>query len=291
MKTMKKIKICLLALCAGWCMACTDSDEVSGTLEPLTAEYTLPQGKSDADDRIVQYYEDFGSYILYEYSKSDLAYDLSAYTLTYTEPDLDYMGDMLDLLDEIWFDLYPVEFHKQYMPLKIFIADEIVSNFDGWEYFSIYSRNTVMLGFCSDTLRKLTPTDKINLRNELQRLLWDIWAVTLEFPDEFFELSEYSYPAVEDPESPDYTRARGFVTDYSWGFPDEWSLSGDWMTGMLSETADLSSYLDGMLTRTSAEWAEDLEWPLVKQKYDILRNWVKEKYGFDLQAIGNMTYE
>ena len=272
-------------------MACTDSDEVSGTLEPLTAEYTLPQGKSDADDRIVQYYEDFGSYILYEYNKYDLAYDLSAYTLTYTEPDLDYMGDMLDLLDEIWFDLYPVEFHKQYMPLKIFIADEIVSNFDGWEYFSIYSRNTVMLGFCSDTLRKLTPTDKINLRNELQRLLWDIWEVTLEFPNEFFALSEYSYPAVDDPESPDYTRARGFVADYSWGYPNEWSLSGDWMTGMLSETADLSSYLDGMLTRTSAEWAEDLEWPLVKQKYDILRNWVKEKYGFDLQAIGDMTYE
>lgn len=288
---MKKIKICLLALCAGWCAACTDSDEISGTLEPLTMEYTLPQGKSDADDRIVKYYEDFGSYILYEYDQYDVKYDLGNYGMTYTEPDLDYVGDMLDLLDEIWFDFYPAEFHKQYMPLKIFIAGELIDEFSGMPDFVIYSKNSAMVGFCSDTLRKLTPASKVEWRNRLQRMFWNVWSVTLEFPDEFFALSEYSYPAVDDPESPDYTRARGFVTDYSWGFPDEWSLSGDWMTGMLSETTDLSTYLDGMLTRTSAEWAEDLEWPLVRQKYDILRNWMKEKYGFDLQAIGDMTYE
>lgn len=42
-----------------------------------------------------------------------------------------------------------------------------------------------------------------------------------------------------------------------------------------------------MRNRTSEEWAEDLTYPLVKKKYDILRNYFLEKFNFDIQKIGD----
>ena len=51
------------------------------------------------------------------------------------------------------------------------------------------------------------------------------------------------------------------------------------------------SFITWLLTRSSEEWKEDLTWPLVKKKYDILRNWTQEEFGFDIQSIGNLFCE
>jgi hypothetical protein len=42
-----------------------------------------------------------------------------------------------------------------------------------------------------------------------------------------------------------------------------------------------------MIYRTDADWAADLEYPLIKQKYDIIVNHYKNKYGLDIANIGN----
>ena len=55
---MKKIGIYLCALWACGLMACSDDNEI-GYVEPWEDEYVLPQGKSDADDRIVAFYEQY----------------------------------------------------------------------------------------------------------------------------------------------------------------------------------------------------------------------------------------
>ena len=51
------------------CLACSEDKKI-GEVETLTLDYELPQGKSPADDRIVEIYEKYGSYILYEYTDS-----------------------------------------------------------------------------------------------------------------------------------------------------------------------------------------------------------------------------
>lgn len=59
----------------------------------------------------------------------------------------------------------------------------------------------------------------------------------------------------------------------------------------LNETDDLKAFLNGMVGRTSEQWESDLEYPLVKKKYDILRNYLLETYDFDIQVIGDMIYK
>ena len=78
-------------------MACAEDKEI-GEIAPLSPDYTLPQGKSPADDRIVELHSQYGTYILYEYSQLDFVYGFStSYSYLYTLPDPQYVGDMLDL--------------------------------------------------------------------------------------------------------------------------------------------------------------------------------------------------
>ena len=110
-------------------------------------------------------------------------------------------------------------------------------------------------------------------------------SVMLSFP--LFEVSSYLSVANTDPESTDYSRARGFVEMGNVA----WYETTNYFTNQLDKDTDLSSFVMGMILKSSAEWAEDLEWPLVKKKYDLLRNWIIDTYGFDLQDIGDKTYE
>lgn len=36
--------------------------------------------------------------------------------------------------------------------------------------------------------------------------------------------------------------------------------------------------------------ADDLQYPLVKKKYDLLRNYFIKNYGVDIQKIGDATF-
>ena len=71
----------------------------------------------------------------------------------------------------------------------------------------------------------------------------------------------------------------------------EWCGRVDWQTGMLDKSEDLRYFIDSMVSRTAEEWASDLEYPLVQQKYDILREYILENYKIDLREIGNKTIE
>ncbi|MDY5488819.1 hypothetical protein [uncultured Butyricimonas sp.] len=283
---MRRINIYWLVLSIFLCVACAGNDNI-GDVEPLSPDYKLPQGKSPADDRIVEYYDQYGTYILYEYTNDDIHYG-SYYEYTYNLPDPQYVGNMLDLLEDIWFDLYPIEFHRKYMPYAIFLTADL--NGPLGPVFSYDGTSSLVLGKCSEELEKITAETKFAYKKELQIALWNMWLnkSVFEFPDEFFKVSDYSRTADADPSSPNYARNRGFVAHYQMG---EWSLfPTDWMTGTLGDVLDLSAFIMSMISRTSDEWASDLTYPLVKKKYDILQNYFLKTYNVNLKNIGNTVY-
>ena len=285
-----KTKI-IFGITLAYCLAaCSGNDDVE-MFSPWTEEYELPQGLSDADDRIEEYYKRYGTYILYNYTDEDFYYELGGMNVVHKLPDPMYVGDMLDLLEDIWFDFYPEDFHKKYMPLKIMLADYIASvdSYTGTIYpmFLLSGSSCQGFGFCSDTLKKLSPATKLEFKSTLHMALWQRWVEQMEFPEEFFSVSDYSHATVLDPSSEDYARNRGFVAYIGY----DWSLYPDGLTGQLDKKMDVTSFLMNMIVRTSMQWKDDLQWPLVKQKYDILRNFLQDTYGFDIQKVGDATYE
>lgn len=296
---MKKINIYVMMFCILFCFAaCSGNDDI-GAIEVIGPDYTLPQGQSDADDRIVEYYEQYNTYILYDFTSTDFYYDMST-MFTYELPDPQYVGDMLDLLEDIWFDFYPAEFHQKYMPYKLFLT-KYVQQAWGTGYLQLFTvvgttpSHCYTMGFCSDTLQKITPDTKLYFKNEIQRYLWGNWYSVIELPDEFFSVSDYSTSvSAYDPSAENYSRKRGFVADYYYGYDNEWSGSYVGNSNYdisIVQGYDARAFLTRMATHSEEEWASDLEYPLVKKKYDIIRNWLQEKYGFDLQKVGDATYE
>ena len=287
---MKKINIYLLTLIVLWCVACSENDKL-GEIEPLTPDYELPQGKSPADNRIEDYYKQYGSYILYDYTKLDFQYDMpSTSDFTYVLPDPQYVGDMLDLLEDIWFDFYSAKFHKKCMPFKLFFSEVLQMNYITGTYrmFSYSIGNSCYLGFCSDTLKKITPATKLQFKDELQKNLWGLWlSGTVSGPEAFYEVSDYSRVTDDDVSSPNHARVRGFLSMD--GF--EWSMYMQFHPLSGKKQSDLISFVFAAITRTSSDLASDLAYPLVKKKYDILRNWLLEEYDFDIQKVGDTTYE
>lgn len=277
---MKRLRIYIITLCCLCYMACAEDKEI-GEIAPLSPDYTLPQGKSPADDRIVELHSQYGTYILYEYSQLDFVYGFStSYSYLYTLPDPQYVGDMLDLLEKIWFQYYPQEFHKKYMPYKILLADSLILQQSGQlklKYLNT-GENVMAIGYCSDTLRKMSAATKLAFKNELHKQLWNIWTYSsMEFPDEFFKVSDYSSPASKDNTSENYARARGFIKNLSTVFNSEWSTAS-YLTDLKDYLkTDLYTFMLAMTTRTSEAWATDIAYPLVKKKYDILQEYFLEK--------------
>ena len=287
---MKAIRLYLILWSALLTGACAE-DKQLGDVEPLEQGYVLPQGKSPADDRIVSLFDKYGTYFLYEYTEADFSWRQGGGSViySYTAPDPLYAGNMLDLLDEIWFRFYPEEFHKKYMPRKVFLAGTLESG-SGTIYARV-AQGQIAVGCCSSVLVDMPGEMKQAFKSELQRVLLRDWITRgiITIPDEFYAVSDYSYEAdTDNPDSPDYARARGFVAMSNGA---EWCGRVDWQTGMLPESEDLRYFIDSMVSRTAEEWASDLEYPLVQQKYDILREYILENYKIDLREIGNKTIE
>lgn len=278
-------------------LAACSEDKPLGEIPVIGLDYTLPQGESPDDDRIMELHEKYGSYFLYEFTLRDFEWtqindNTLRGTYEYTPADPQYVGEMLDLLNDIWFQFYPEEFLKETIPYRVFLVSTLdwLAFGDPIQQFGRTGENQIALSLCCDTLVKMSNATKLEYKNWLHGQLWYQWPTngTVEIPEEFYEVSDYSeFTSMDTPETRNEARERGFVVD---NYDYAWWTYADWNTGMLSKDSDCSAFIGRMVTQTEAEWAEDLTYPLVKQKYDILRDWFQEQYGFDIQAIGNVTY-
>ncbi|WP_018337759.1 hypothetical protein [Butyricimonas synergistica] len=296
---MNKIAIAGLVLMCVCASSCAKDDEL-GEVQSLTTDYILPQGKSADDDRVVKLFQKYGSYFLYDFTERDFEWTFVNNstlrgTYLYTLGDPNYLGDMLDMLEDIWFKFYPDEFLKKAIPYRVFLTSTL--EWTVWgdpdpEYCRA-GNNQIAISYCSDTLRKMSGDTKQEFMERLQNQLWSSWQnlgiVTI--PDAFYEVSDYSFAADPyDSSSPNYVRARGFFGDNKYGY--EWSeYISDWSILEYLKSDDVTYFIQNMLQRTADDLREELNtYPLLKKKYDILRNHFKESYGFDIQEIGNTKY-
>lgn len=292
---MKELKIYLCLFTLLLTGACSEDKEI-GNIPLLTEDYVLPQGKSSADNRIVELYNKYGTYFLYEFTSRDFEWiqvgidDPYKY---YTSADPLYVGDMLDLLQDIWFKFFPDEFLKKTLPYKVFLVDTLGREVRGTLKMCFFRMgdNKIAIGHCSDTLTKLSGSTKMAFKNDLHEALWGDWVDQgiIQMPDEFYDVSNYVDPIM--PQSPEEERERGFIPMLSGGMEIDWVLfSWNYSPEEFKKASDIRAYLYKMLFWSYDKWEADFAYPLVKKKYDILRNYFNETYGIDVRQIGDATY-
>lgn len=292
-----RIYISLLAIL--FLSGCAKDTQI-GNIQVPGADYVLPQGgDAMADQRILKLYETYGSYFLYEFSEKDfnwtqISNSLGDDVFRFDPIEPGKMKNLLDLLQLTWFDFYDQEFLAHAMPIRIFLTETVqlqVRKFDWgiWDYIlswkDVYARyldNQIAISNVNKSVADMSAEEKRVYKSNLQSVFLEslVASATIVAPDEFIAISDYSNN-VDDTEE---ARNAGFVLNPTMDY--EWSIDGN-----MTESNDLNAYLASLVFRTAKEWEDDLQYPLVKQKYDILVSWLKTEYGIDIVKIGNTIYE
>lgn len=264
--------------------ACTEEENL-GEIEAPFPVYTLPQGKSPADNRIVELYEKYGSYFLYEFSRRDFIWTYVANSTIPpyqgTPADPAYVGPFLDFLDDVWFKFYPDDFLKKHLPYKVFLVDtlkQVLTTSTTYRYTRI-AANQLALSYCSDTIVKMSKETKLAYKIWLQRQLWgDSYVDALEFPEAFYAGTVYTRVTNTTISSPDYFMARGFFQNIS-------SLTS------MTRRWDTYYFFWNVMSGTYESISANLEaYPLLKQKYNIMRDHLIQHYGVDIREITDAVY-
>ena len=126
------------------CLAACNQENDLTPSEGDEVFYTLPQGNHDYDDKIVDYHDKYGFYILYEFGDKDLYWnnmgwnkfeqlpsgDGSLYVPSYfgnmlgAPADPEYAGKLLEMCEKFCFNVYPNEYLK-HMPLRFLLCSEL----------------------------------------------------------------------------------------------------------------------------------------------------------------------
>lgn len=309
------IKILLFGMLTFVLLGCQTEEE----LDPSGIEtgYMVPQGDHDYDSVIVDYFDRFGSNLLYEFTDKDAYwtpqgwdngsegyYDSGgALGFLVTPAESDYIMKQLNLLEATWFQFYSNEFMQKFLPFKILLCSEVdVMDFDysSWPYqvkgFPVggyFHYDQISVSYASETIDAMTKSDSLTYGITLHRLLMTSM------------LSRgVAEPTAEFASSVDYSKVSSLYTNSEiWAagsFQPYYYASAeyDWKYYLLM----MVSYSEEYLTRdpgatseydwTETAW-EGIFYPskdvngLLKARYDMVRNYYINNYGTDLQEIGN----
>ncbi|SEW35221.1 hypothetical protein [Chitinophaga arvensicola] len=283
-----------------------------GAPVPIEADYKLPQGNAsqEANDKIQQLYNKYGSYFLYSFTQKDFIWVQSTGSSaskvdTAVLGNPAYAGDMLNFLDDIWLKFLPDDFKKnQGIPYRVMMADTIKQYRPGFppgrEYlYSDYKVTGKAIAFAgmNSSLRTMTGAQKTAKKNIFISAIWNYYvsAKILDVPASFYTLSNYAPTAaptlpLSNADNKEAYRQRGFIP----GFDPVYLTTNEWYNGAYSwqtaKTNDLNSFVANLTMRTDAQMEPFLKYPLIKQKFDLLVNYYKTKYNIDVRAIANATY-
>ena len=317
---MKKNMLFVVACCAGMLFSCGEDVKIGAPID-IMEDYTLPQeGASDAaNQRIMEIFEKYGTYVLYDFTNRDASWNFVAGTGNMTsvavEGDPQYVDAMLDYLNDIWLQFFPDDFlARGGIPYRVFLADSVYDVRSGGRkmLYDYQTRgNALLVAGLNSSLLTMDAQTKTDRKNDFISAIWDYYIAQglLSVPAEFYEGTNYNtMPEVDESlleGVPDSVlnvvkdsllvveiRERGFLPgSYSSDEPLEWISNWTWDDAV---SKDLQSYMLHILQRTDEQMEEILENPkytLIRQKWDILIDFYRENYGLELRKIANAIIE
>lgn len=270
--------------------------------------YFLPQGNSDFDQRIMNYYTRFGSTLLYQFTPRDAYYSILKWDSTYRVLPADpaYINKQLDLLDTTFFRYYTDDFLRLNLPSKFLLCSSVKTSsstsapqVDGYYAAILPNGNTtgpVFQTFIAnwgssriDTMGKISIDNfRGGLNYGFLRLLQ--LANKTSMSDAFINTTDYTTLVSTTTQSARYNR--GFLsttattappsaaTDWAWFIHAIVKNPYTYLTNATGMTSNNTSY-QGILTPVKDSSG------LIRKKYDAITNFYKDNYNIDLQKIGN----
>ena len=283
-------------------VSCYDEGELKPSEAPelIYGKYTLPQGTHDYDDDIVAFYKQYNSLILYKFTSKDFgwfptgnfAWDAAVDTVERTGgvPKYDaqvadelYVGEQLQLLQDKLFDYLP-DTLMHLLPQKLLLCSVLDAVPVGLGYnpkpeerqaLNVYSGfYHLAINWGNAKILTMTPEERNQFKMDVCVAYMDAVVGSLEKPEEFFMVSHYTEEIDED-----QIYANGFL-DYE----HRLKLDEDWFDylKLAIENSQESLEAEGGMLHASVDVNGK-----IRKKYTIMGNFLKSKYNFDIQAIGD----
>ncbi|MCZ4245043.1 hypothetical protein [Pedobacter punctiformis] len=277
--------------------------------------YTLPQGNHDYDQRILGYYNRWGTYVLYKFTQQDITFQLNDYDKNYKTVPADgaYINPQLDLLESTFFKYYSDSTLRKYLPTKFFLCSSLLSGTTSVNAYLTNLANTYQGGFQSFAANGGSSTvstiNKTIYRSDLNFSFLRKMDMDFKIPESplFLSLSDYTSNVlaptltqpITSPTLADWYK-RGFLGGplYTKPISPDFILkvplaSSDWQSYIQAIVSNPYSYLTDPTTTATDATAKGILSPikdtngLIKRKYDAIVAHYKMLYNIDLQAIGN----
>lgn len=259
--------------------------------------FQLPQGDHDYDQRIMDYFKRWDSFVLYKFTQQDINWRVTDYANYYkSAPALpDYINPQLDLLESTFFKYYSDATLKQFLPRKVFLCSLLGTgtttitpvdaylltmtngNFGGYQSFAVNGGNADVAAINKAVYRanvNFSFLKMMDLEGKMKR------------SDAFTGISDYATVISGGTQADRYKR--GFLALPA-NLP---TMTLDWQAFMLLVVSNPYAYLTDPATTAADGTSKGVLSPvkdvngLIKRKYDAMISFYKQQYGIDLQAIG-----
>lgn len=304
--TMMVMTVVILFSCTKKEAALTPSEEDQG--------YVLPQGTNDYDATIVDFYNKFGAYLLYEFTDKDTYWTPSGWKNTtpstttagfwstgyeVVKANPLYVKKQLALLDSTWFRYYTDKFLDELLPAKIMLCANVDSVYSTVVSFNpvTYKKNAKGVaawynydnicvnnaGPAIDTMKvadRKAYTGKVNLIFAQSIIGRKLVKATTDFATVANYSVTYTTYATAYAQGILYPYFSAPTADLDWGYYMLAMVSHS-ETMLNTSTANTDATYKGILNAT-----KDVNGK-IRIRYNQVRNYYITNYNVDLQAIGN----
>lgn len=194
----------ILTIIAG---AASCKKEAALNHEPLPEKYVMTQGTGVADQFRYDFFNKYGTKVLFDFDKVTYFYSPTNTIDQYDE--IRYITNTtlheraLRFINIHWLSFYPQEFKQKYLPRYIFIVDRLVdlveeriANADSVKYAKSNAFSYVLAAGLGNRFDTMSVETKKRLRSELHyHFLYSFVHASLKlpFPEEFFEPTKTTY--------------------------------------------------------------------------------------------------
>ncbi len=285
-----KIKYSIILACAITLLSSCDysEDELQPSNEKTS--YSVPQGNHPYDQTIVNIFNKYGTYILYDFTDKDAYWTPGGWLngmegeykqdgtggkagFTMVKADENYVGQQLDLLQQTWFGKFNDKMLDDLLPTKILLCSEVneIVNQYGWDangYWSKYlptpvnawyNYDNICVNYGNADVQNLTDAQKKQFSTDVI-IEWIKYmnARKLTVPDEFATSVDYS--KTSNIYSPKEAMAAGITANgYNTDAPRDWQrfmeimvkYTYDWLT---EDPGDISNW-----TSWASQWSWNTE--------------------------------
>ncbi len=292
-KFIYSIVLCIPLICLGL-ISCNKERPIKANCSK--AKYIIKDSSDPIDHLIYDIYKTSGIEIIYNFKPEDAKWNLGNNnpTSSFTSADYipidinnsekkEYLLKNLEMLRDKFLNLYPISFKSKYFPLRIFICDSIGNKRKQLDVGRGRDHIAVNIRGNDDKLNEADYTSKII--PQLHAVTWRyIFSYVIEVPDNFKAFSAELYDKnIEGSDNPKYN----IKSDGFWTYNELLSFK-------FKKANTLEKYVeDYIIQMTSRSEQKNMElmkgYDIMINKYNILRNFIKAKIGFDIQEIGNNT--